>query len=147
MPTTSLGSNRYAILLRIATAGTQLYISSKRRRSAWINSNFFVRKLERPEQSVLIMGMIYFQVFSKFLYIKPNQTRAYCPYSPPKNGVSERRWRTQQSKWLAAMRLGANICVAHTYHCGKRVERTVYTVFFAPRVLVASHVILLTILS
>ena len=46
--------------------------------------------------------------------------------------------------------LGANIfCVAHTCHYDKRVERverTVYTVFLAPRVLVASHVMLLSIL-
>ena len=46
-----------------------------------------------------------------------------------------------------SLRLGANICVAHPCHCGERVERTIYTVFFAPRVLVAAHVMLLSILS
>ena len=49
----------------------------------------------------------------------------------------------QQLRISIGLRLGANICVAHTCHCGKRVERG----FLAPRVLVASHVMLLSILS
>ena len=41
----------------------------------------------------------------------------------------------QQLRVSIGIRLCANICVAHTYHCGKSVER----VFLPPRVLVFSH--------
>ena len=53
----------------------------------------------------------------------------------------------QQLRISIGLRLGANIRVGHTCHCGKRVERDGFTVFLAPRVLVASHVMLLSILS
>ena len=53
----------------------------------------------------------------------------------------------QQLRISIGLRLGANICVAHTCHCGKRVEQEFCTVFLAPRVLVASHVMLPSILS
>ena len=53
----------------------------------------------------------------------------------------------QQLRISIGLRFGANICLLHTCHCGKRVERGVLMVFFAPRVLVASHVMLLSILS
>ena len=53
----------------------------------------------------------------------------------------------QQLRISIGLRLGGNICLVHTCHCHKRVERDGFTVFFAPRVLVASHVMLLSILS
>ena len=52
----------------------------------------------------------------------------------------------QQLRILYGLRLGADICVAHTRHCGERVERDGLQVFLAPRVLVAPHVMLLSIL-
>ena len=53
----------------------------------------------------------------------------------------------QQLRISIGLRLGGNICVAHTRLCGKRVERDGLQVFLAPRVLVASHAMLLSILS
>ena len=56
----------------------------------------------------------------------------------------------QQLPISFALRLGANICVANTCHCGKRVELDGlhgFSCFLAPRVLVASQVMLLSILS
>ena len=53
----------------------------------------------------------------------------------------------QQLRILIGLRLGANICNAHTSQCGNRVKGTVHTVFLAPRVLVASPLMLLSFLS
>ena len=53
----------------------------------------------------------------------------------------------QQLLISIGLRLGANICVAHTCHCGKSVERDGLHGLFAPRVLVASYVMILSILS
>ena len=49
----------------------------------------------------------------------------------------------QKLRISIGLRLGANICVAHTCQCTVvSVERGVYMVFLEPRVLVASHVML-----
>ena len=53
----------------------------------------------------------------------------------------------QQLRISIGLRLGANICVGHTCHCGKRVERDGLHGIFAPRVMVASHVIYATLNS
>ena len=41
----------------------------------------------------------------------------------------------QQLRISIGLRLGANICVAHTYHCNIGVERDGLQIFLAPRVL------------
>ena len=51
----------------------------------------------------------------------------------------------QQLRISIGLRLGATFCVEHT--CHEKLNGTVYTVFLAPRVLVAYHVMLLSILS
>ena len=51
----------------------------------------------------------------------------------------------QQLRISIGLRLGANICIHATVV--KELNGTVYTVFLAPRVLVASHVMLFSILS
>ena len=54
----------------------------------------------------------------------------------------------QQLRISVCLRLGANICVALTCHYGERFDwNGVYTVFLAPRVLVGSQVMLLSIFS
>ena len=50
----------------------------------------------------------------------------------------------QQLRISFGLRLGANICVAIRATVVKELKGTVYTVFLAPRVLVASHVMLLS---
>ena len=39
----------------------------------------------------------------------------------------------QQLRISIGWPLGANICVAHTCYCGKKLEGTVYTVFFCTK--------------
>ena len=54
----------------------------------------------------------------------------------------------QELRISIRLRLGANICVAQTCHCGKRVERDgLHGLSRTKKVLVASHVMLLSILS
>ena len=54
-----------------------------------------MRKWERLEQSVLIMGKSTFaSLFEVFVYQMELNVSILPTYSPHQNGVSERRWRT-----------------------------------------------------
>ena len=67
---------------------------------------------------------------------------------PCKNlGLKFLKFDDQQLRILIGLRLGANICVAHTCHSGKTVERDGLQALFAPILLVGSHVMLLSFSS
>ena len=91
MPTTSLGGTRYAISFTDSYSRYSAVGFLKSKEGCLDKLKFFVRKCERPEQSVLIMGKSTCLSLCISNRIKREHT---APYSPHQNGGSERRWRT-----------------------------------------------------